>query len=69
MVGWQEHDRFACMELIPSIWFPSVDCIQRLEMRLDWIPIVISVAQQQSTGLGSGGLPILWWDPGIHLNG
>jgi hypothetical protein len=67
-VVWQEHDRFACMELIPSIWFPSVDCIQGLEMRLDWIPIVISVAQQQSAGLGSGGLPILWWDLGIHLS-
>jgi hypothetical protein len=67
-VVWQEHDRLACMELIPSIWFPSVDCIQGLEMRLDWIPIVISVAQQQSTGLGSGGIPIWWWDPGIHLS-
>jgi hypothetical protein len=48
-VVWQEHDILACMELIPSIWFPSIDCIQRLEMRLSWIPIVISVAQQQSS--------------------
>jgi len=35
-------------------------------MRLVWIPIVISVAQHQSTCLGSGRLPIWWWDSGIH---
>ena len=37
-------------------------------MRLVWIPIVISVLQQQSAGLGSGRLPIWWWDSGIHLS-
>jgi hypothetical protein len=26
-VVWKEHDMLACMELIPSIWCPSVDCI------------------------------------------
>jgi hypothetical protein len=37
-------------------------------MRLSWILIVISVAQQQSACLGSGRLPIWWWDPGIPLS-
>ena len=32
------------------------------------IPIVISVVQQQVVGLGSGRLPIWWWDPGIPLS-
>jgi hypothetical protein len=56
------------MQLIPSIWCPSIYYIQKLEMRIVWIPIVISVAQQQSLGLCSGRLPIWWWDPGIHLS-
>jgi hypothetical protein len=37
-------------------------------MRLIWIPIVISVSQQQLAGLGSGGIPIWWWDLSIHLS-
>jgi hypothetical protein len=37
-------------------------------MRLGWIPIVISVAQQQLAGFGSSGLPIWWWDLGIHMS-
>jgi hypothetical protein len=35
-----------CMELIPSIWCPSIDYIHILEMRLIWIQIVINVVQQ-----------------------
>jgi hypothetical protein len=37
-------------------------------MRLGWISIVISVAQQQSAGLGSGRIPICWWDTIIHMS-
>jgi hypothetical protein len=33
---------------------------------LIWTLMVIGGAQQQSTGIGSGGLPMLRWDPGIH---
>jgi hypothetical protein len=33
---------------------------------LIWTPMVIGGAQQQSAGIGSGGLPMWRWDPGIH---
>jgi len=66
---WQDQDRLACIEFIPSILFLLVDGIQRSKTRLGWIPVVISVAHRQSVGIGSGGLPIWLWDPGIQLVG
>jgi hypothetical protein len=36
---------------------------------LSSIPTVISMAQQHSLGIGSGGLPNWLWDPWIHLVG
>jgi hypothetical protein len=33
---------------------------------LIWTPMVIVGAQQQSTSIGSGGLTMWRWDPGIH---
>jgi hypothetical protein len=67
--GWQQQGRLVGTGLIPSIWFSSVGGIQGSIYWLSWIPTVISMAQQHSLGIGSGGLPNWLWDPGIHLVG
>jgi hypothetical protein len=63
--------RLAGTELTPSTLFPPDGCIQKQESKtwLIWIPMVISVAQRKSVGIGDGGLLIWMWDPGIHLIG
>jgi hypothetical protein len=55
---WQEPSRLAVTELTPSTLFPPNGCIQKQEPKtwLIWIPIVISVAQRESVGIGDGGL-------------
>jgi hypothetical protein len=51
--------------------FPPDGCIQKQESKtwLIWIPMVISVAQRESVGIGDGGLLIWLWDLRIHLIG
>jgi hypothetical protein len=63
---WQEPNIPAGTELIPSTWFPPDDGIPGTWIILT--PMITSMAQQQLAGIGSGGLPIWWWDPGIHLS-
>ena len=55
--GWQQQGGLVGIGLIPSIWFPLVGGIPRSIYWLSWIPTIISMAQQHSWGIGSGGLP------------
>jgi hypothetical protein len=59
---WQEPNKLVGTELIPSTWSPPNDGIPGA-----WL-IFTSITQQQLAGIGSGGLPIWWWDLGIHLS-
>jgi hypothetical protein len=60
---WQELGRLVGTELTPSTLFPLDGYIQKQESKtwLIWIPMVISVAQRKSIGIGNGG--ILVWTP------
>jgi hypothetical protein len=68
-VGWKQHGGLVGTWLIPSIWFPLVGGIPRSIYWLSWIPTVISMAQQHSWGIGSGGLPNWLWDSMTHFVG
>jgi hypothetical protein len=52
--------------LIPSTRFPPDDGIPGTWLILTLM--VTSMVQQQLAGIRSGGLPIWWWDPRIHLS-
>jgi hypothetical protein len=52
--------------LIPSTWFPLDDGILGTWIILNMM--VTSMAQKQLASIQSGGFPIWWWDPWIHLS-
>jgi hypothetical protein len=52
--------------LIPSTRIPPDDGIPGTWLILTLM--VTSMVQQQLAGIRSGGLPIWWWDLGIHLS-
>jgi len=64
---WQELNRSAGTELIPSTRIPPDDGIPQTWLILTLM--VISMVQQKLTCIMSSGIPIWWWDPRIYLSG
>jgi hypothetical protein len=65
-VFWQESNIPVGIELILSTSFPPINCI--LGTWLILTLMITSMEQKQLEGIGSGALPIWWWNLGIHLS-
>ncbi len=63
---WQKLYKLVGTKLIPSAWFPLDDGMPGTWLILT--SMVISMAQKKLAGIGSRGIPIWWWDLGIHLS-
>jgi len=65
-VFWKALNRSAGIELIPSTRFPPDDGIPRT--RLNFTLMITSMLQKKIAGIIHGGIPIWWWDMGIHMS-